>query len=77
MFIAYFMALMLSCETIGSIKVLGIVYKFFSADIVFLCVLPLAPVVSTRSGSTFHPLAVMSSIRPWYFSVFSWILSGE
>jgi hypothetical protein len=71
------MALMLSCETIGSIKVLGIVYKFFSTDIVCLCVLPLAPVVSTRSRSTFHPLAVMSSIRPWYFSVFSWILCGE
>jgi hypothetical protein len=77
MFIAYFMALMLSCETIGSIKVLGIVYKFFSADIVFLCALPLALAVSTKSGSTFHPLAIMSSIRPWYFSVFSWILSRE
>jgi hypothetical protein len=47
MFIAYFMALMLSCETIGSIKVLGIVYKFFSVDIVFLYVLPLAPIVTT------------------------------
>jgi hypothetical protein len=69
MFIAYFMALMLSCETI--------VYKFFSTNIVFLYVLPLAPIVNTRSGFTFHPLAVMSSIRPWYFSVFSWILSGE
>jgi hypothetical protein len=41
------MALMLSCETIGSIKVLGIVYKFFSVDIVFLYVLPLAPIVTT------------------------------
>jgi hypothetical protein len=73
MFIAYFMALTLSCETIGSIKVLDIVYKFFSANIVYFCVLPLAPAVSTRSGSTFHPLAIMSSIRLWYFSVFSWI----
>jgi hypothetical protein len=70
------MALMLSCETIGSIKVLGIVYKFFSAGIV-LCVLPLALVVSIRSGSMFHPLAVMLSIRPWYFSIFSWILFGK
>jgi hypothetical protein len=77
MFFAYFIALMLNCETIGSIKVLGIVYKFFGVDIVFLYVLPLAPIVSTRSRSKFHPLAVLSSIRPWYFSIFSWILSGE
>jgi hypothetical protein len=77
MFIAYFMALMLSCETIGSIKVLGIVYKFFNTDIVIFYVLPLTPAMGTRSGSMFHPLVVMSSIRPWYFSIFSWILSGE
>jgi hypothetical protein len=43
MFIAYFMAFVLSCETICSIRVLGIVYKFFSADIIVLCVLPRAP----------------------------------
>jgi hypothetical protein len=67
---------MLSCETIGSNRVSGIVYMF-SAEIVFLCVLPRDPIVSTRSGSTFQPLAVMSSIRPWYFSDFSWILSKE
>jgi hypothetical protein len=71
------MALVLSCETIGSIRDLGIVYKIISADIVFLCVLPQAPVVSTRSGSTFHPLALMSSIRPLYFTVFPFILSNE
>jgi hypothetical protein len=71
------MVFVLSCETLGSIRVLGIVYKFFSADIVVLCVLPWAPVVSTRSGSTFHPLALMSSIRPSYFAIFSFILSGE
>jgi hypothetical protein len=53
------------------------VYKFFSVDIVFLCVLPRAPIVSTMSGSTFHPLALMSSIRPSYFAVFSFILSSE
>jgi hypothetical protein len=64
------MALVLSCETIGSIRVLGIVYKFFSADIVFLCMLPRAPTVSTMSGSTFRPLALMSSISPSYFAVF-------
>jgi hypothetical protein len=55
MFIAYFMAFVLSCETIGSIMFLGIEYKFFSAEIVVLCVLPRAPVVRTKSGSTFHP----------------------
>jgi hypothetical protein len=55
MFIAYFMAFVLSCETIGSIMFLGIEYKFFSAEIVVLCVLPRAPAVRTKSGSTFHP----------------------
>jgi hypothetical protein len=39
MFIANFMAFVLSCETIVSIRVLGIVYKFFSTNIVVLCVL--------------------------------------
>jgi hypothetical protein len=77
MFIAYFMAFVLSCETIGSIRVLGIEYRFFSVDIVVLCVLPRVPTVSTRSGSTFHSLALMSSIRPSYFTVFLFILSGE
>jgi hypothetical protein len=77
MFIAYFMAFVLSCETIGSIMVLGIEYRFLSADIVFLCVLPWAPAVRTKSGSTFHPLALISSIRPSYFAIFSSILSGE
>jgi hypothetical protein len=77
MFIAYFMAFVLSCETIGSIRILGIEYKFLSADIVVLCVLPQAPTVSTRSGSTFHPLALMSSIRSSYFAIFSFILSSE
>jgi hypothetical protein len=68
---------MLSCETIDSISVLGIVYKFLRAVIVFLCVLPRAPTVSTRSGSTFQPLAWMLLIRPWYFTVFSLIFSSE
>jgi hypothetical protein len=71
------MAFVLSCKTIGSIRVLGIEYKFFSADIVVLCVLPRAPTVRTKSGSTFHPLALMSSIRPSYFIVFSSILFDE
>jgi hypothetical protein len=77
MFIAYFMATVLSCETIGSIRVLGIMYKFFSANIVVLCVLPRAPAVNTRRGSTFHSLVLISSIRPLYFTNFSFILSGE
>jgi hypothetical protein len=37
---------------------------------VFLWVLPLAPTVSMIKGSTFHPLAIMSLIRPVYLSVF-------
>ena len=68
---------MLSCETIGSIKVLGIGYKFLSANIVVLCVLPRALAVRTISGSTVHPLALMSSIRPLYLTVFSSILFVE
>jgi hypothetical protein len=71
------MALVLSCETTGSIRVLGIVYKYFSADIIFLCMLPRALAMSTKSGSTFHPLALMSSIKPLYFIIFSSILSSE
>jgi hypothetical protein len=71
------MAFMFSCQTISSIVVLGIEYKFLSADIVVLCVLPRAPAVRTKSGSTFHPLALMSSIRPSYFIVFYSILFGE
>jgi hypothetical protein len=77
MFIAYFMAFVLSCETIGSIRVLGIEYKFVSADIVVLYVLPQAPTIRTRSGSTFHPLALIPSIRPSHFTIFPSILSGE
>jgi hypothetical protein len=77
MFITYFMSFVLSCETIGSIKDLGMEYKFFSADIVVLCVLPRAPAMRTMIESTFHPLALMSSIRPSYFIIFSSILSGK
>jgi hypothetical protein len=40
-------------------------------------VLPRAPAVRTKSGSTFHPLALMSSISLSYFIVFSSILFGE
>jgi hypothetical protein len=42
------MAFVLSCETIGLIRVLGIVYRFFSADIVYLYVLPRASAVSIQ-----------------------------
>jgi hypothetical protein len=65
--IAYFMAFMFSWETIGSIRVLGIVYVFFSSVIVDLCVLPWAPAVSVNNGSTFQPFALMASMSPWYF----------
>ena len=69
-FIAYLMAIMLSCDTIGSIMFLGIEKARFSSDIVFLWVLPLALAVSVISGSTFQPLALMLLINPRYSSVF-------
>ena len=71
------MVLMLSWKIIGSIKALGIVYVFFNLVIVDLCVLPQAPVVSVSNGSTFQPFALKASMSPWYFLVFSWILSRE
>jgi hypothetical protein len=70
-FIAYLMAMMLSCDTIGSVMFWGIEKARFSSDIVFLWVLPLAPVVSVISGSIFEPLALMSLINPRYLSIFS------
>jgi hypothetical protein len=42
-----------------------------------LYVLPRALAMRTKSGSTFHSLVLMSSIRPSYFTIFSSILSGE
>ena len=71
MFIAYLMAIILICETNGSVMFLGSEKVRLSLDIVFLWVLPLAPEVSVISGSTFQPLALMSLIRPRYLSVFS------
>jgi hypothetical protein len=44
------MAIMLSCDTIGSIMFLGIEKARFSLDIVFLWVLLLALTVSVISG---------------------------
>jgi hypothetical protein len=77
MFIAYLMAIMFSCDTIGSIMFLGSEYACFSSDIMFLLVLLLAPAVSVISGSTFQPLALILLISPRYLFVFSWIFSGE
>ena len=70
MFIAYLMAIILICETNGSIMFLGSEKILLSSDVVFLWVLPLAPAVSVISGSTFHPLALMLLIRPKYFLLF-------
>jgi hypothetical protein len=56
---------------------LGSELVHLSSENVFLWVLPLAPVVSVISGSTFQPLLFMSLINPWYLSVLSWILSRE
>jgi hypothetical protein len=71
------MAIMLSCDTIGSIVFLGSEKALFNSVIVFLWVLPLAHAVSVINGSTFQPLAFMSLINPWYFSISSWIFSRE
>ena len=71
MFIAYLMAIILICETNGSIMFLGSEKTLLSSDMVFLWMLPLAPAVSVINGSTFQSLALMSSIKPEYLSVFS------
>ena len=44
----------------------------FSSNILIegVCVVALAPVVMTISGSTFHPLLLMLSRSGWYFSIF-------
>jgi hypothetical protein len=68
------MAFMFNWETIGFIRALGIVYVFFNSIIVELRVLPWAPAVNVNNGSTFRPFALMASMSPWYFLVFSWIL---
>ena len=47
------LAIILSCDTIGTIMFLGSEITSLSSDIVFLWMLPLAPVVSVISGSTF------------------------
>jgi hypothetical protein len=50
------MAIILSCDTIGSIMFLGSEKARFSSDIVFLWILPLAPAVSVTNGFTFQIL---------------------
>ena len=42
-----------------------------------VCVVALAPVVMTISGSIFHALLVMLSISGWYFSVLQVMVSDE
>lgn len=42
-----------------------------------MCVVALAPVVMTMSGSTFHPLAMMLLISGWYLSILFSIVSDE
>ena len=67
---AYFMEMMLSCETIGSIRLLGIEYISFNFDIVVLWVLPWALAVSVISKSIFHPLALISLLVLGIFMFF-------
>jgi hypothetical protein len=65
------MALTFIWKTIGSIRVLGIVYVFFNLVFVDLCVLPQALAMSIKNGSTFQPFVFMSSMSLWYFLVSS------
>ena len=41
-----------------------------------MCVVALAPAVMTISGSTFHPLLVLS-VSGWYFSILRVMVSDE
>ena len=46
---------------------LSVVSRFFFDG---MCVVALAPVTSTMSGATFHPLVMMLLMSGWYFVVF-------
>jgi hypothetical protein len=46
---------------------LSFVSRFFIGG---MCVVALAPVTSTMSGATFHPLVMMLLMSGWYFVVF-------
>ena len=57
---------------IVSFGILNFSSKVFIEEV---CVVALAPVVMTISGSTFHPLLVMLSISDWYFQFYElWFL---
>jgi hypothetical protein len=76
-FIEYLMAFMFICSAKVLVCCLGILYILLISFMNFLCVLPRAPAVSTRIGSTFQPWALMLFKRLPYFTIFSWIFSGE
>ena len=59
---------------IVSLGILNFSSKIFIDGV---CVVALAPVVMTISGSTFHLLLVMLSISGWYFSVLRVMVFGE
>lgn len=58
----------------GFIGILTLVSRIFIEG---MYVDALAPAVITISGSTIHPLFLMSLMRGWYFSIFLAVVSGE
>jgi hypothetical protein len=59
------------------ISFFGILSLVFRIFIEGMYVDALAPAVITISGSTIHPLLMISLMRGWYFSIFLSIVSGE
>ena len=75
--IACCIAMMLISMKVCLIVSFGILNFSSKIFIEGVCVVALAPVVMTISGSTFHPLLVMLSISGWYFSILRVMISGE
>ena len=71
------MAFMFICLPKILVCCLGMLYILLSFVMNFLCVLPQAPALSIRIGSTFQPRALMSLMRLSYFIIFSWNFSSE
>ena len=71
------MAIVLISMKVCLIVSLGILNFSSKVFIEGVCVVALAPVVMTISGSTFHPLLVMLSISGWYFSILRVMVSDQ
>jgi hypothetical protein len=71
------MAFLFICLAKILVCCLGMLYILLSSIMNFLCVLPRAPAMSIRIGSTFQPRALISLMRISYFTIFSWNFSSE